>query len=99
MGSILMMNSGPVSWASILGKTVAMSTCEAEVNAAVAAAKDALHLKQLLVDSGHFDPDTPLQIGEDNAACMAQAESGLRHVRNAKHYEIRLRLLQELVVD
>jgi len=99
MGSVLMMNGGPVSWASVLGKTVAMSTCEAEVNAAVAAAKDALHLKQLLVDSGHFDPDTPLQIGEDNAACMAQAESGLRHVRNAKHYEIRLRLLQELVVD
>jgi hypothetical protein len=99
MGSVLMMNGGPVSWSSILGKTVAMSTCEAEVNAAVVAAKDALHLKQLLVDLGHFDPGTPLQIGEDNSACIAQAESGLRHVRNTKHYEIRLRFLEELVVD
>ena len=99
MGSIVMMNGGPVSWSSVLGKTVAMSTCEAEVNAAVVAAKDALHLKQLLVDLGFYIPKTPLQIGEDNSACIAQAESGLRHVRNAKHYEIRLRFLQELVVD
>eukprot|EP00613_Pedinella_sp_CCMP2098_P025822 CAMPEP_0171711892 /NCGR_PEP_ID=MMETSP0991-20121206/16858_1 /TAXON_ID=483369 /ORGANISM="non described non described, Strain CCMP2098" /LENGTH=257 /DNA_ID=CAMNT_0012302305 /DNA_START=203 /DNA_END=974 /DNA_ORIENTATION=+ len=49
MGSILMMNGGPVSRASILVK--------------------------------------------------AQAESGLQHVRNAKHYEIHLRFLQEPVVD
>lgn len=99
MGSVVMMNGGPISWASVLGKTVAMSTCEAEVNAAVVAAKDALHLKQLLVDLGLYNPLTPLQIGEDNSACIAQAESGIRHVRNAKHYEIRLRFLQELVVD
>ena len=99
MGSIVTMNGGPISWPSVLGKTVAMSTCEAEVNAAVVAAKDALHLKQLLVDLGFYNPKTPLQIGEDNSACIAQAESGLRHVRNAKHYEIRLRFLQELVID
>jgi hypothetical protein len=99
MGSVVMMNGGPVSWSSVLGKTVAMSTCEAEVNAAVAAAKDALHLKQLLIDLDVFDPQAPLQIGEDNSACIAQAESGLRHVRNAKHYEVRLRFLQQLVVE
>jgi len=99
MGSIVMMNGGPVTWSSVLGKTVAMSTCEAEVNAAVVAAKDALHLKQLLVDLDLYDPLAPLQIAEDNSACIAQAESGIRHVRNAKHYEIRLRFLQELVVD
>jgi len=74
-----------------------------EVSAAVLATKDALHLKKLLVDLDLSDPLTPLQIGEDNSACIAQAESGIRHVRkhvrNAKHYEIRLRFLQELVVD
>jgi hypothetical protein len=99
MGSVVMMNGGPVCWSSVLGKTVAMSTCEAEVNAAVLATKEALHLKQLLVDLDLSDPLVPLQIGEDNSACIAQAESGIRHVRNAKHYEIRLRFLQELVVD
>ena len=98
MGSVIMMNGGPISWSSVLGKTVAMSTCEAEVNAAVVAAKDALHLKQMLMDLGYADA-APIRIGEDNAACIAQAESGIRHVRKAKHYEVRLRFLQQLVVD
>jgi hypothetical protein len=36
---------------------------------------------------------------EDNTACIAQAGTGLRHVRNANHYEVKLRFLQQLVVD
>ena len=32
MGVVVLMNGGPISWSSILGKTVATSTCEAEVN-------------------------------------------------------------------
>jgi hypothetical protein len=54
-GHVLMMNGGPVSWSStLLGKTIATSTCEeAEVNAAVAAVlKDSIHIKQVLVDMG-----------------------------------------------
>ena len=39
MGGIVLQNGGPISWFSILGKTVALSTCEAEINAAVTAAK------------------------------------------------------------
>merc|ERR1719223_603548 len=93
-----MMNGGPIMWSSVLAKTVAMSTCEAEVSAAVAAAKDALHLSRMLVDLG-YSYGRPLQIAEDNAACIAQAETGLRHVRNARHYAVRLRFLQELVVN
>ena len=42
---------------------------------------------------------SPIQIAEDNSAAIAQAEAGLRHVRNAKHYEVKLRYLQQLVVD
>ena len=43
--------------------------------------------------------DRPLDIAEDNAACIAQANSGIKHVRDAKHYEVRLRFLQQKVVD
>ena len=39
-----------------------------------------------------------MQIAEDNSACVSQAEAGIRHVRNAKHYEVKLRFLQDLVV-
>jgi hypothetical protein len=98
MGSLVMMNGGPISWNSILGKTVATSTCEAEVNAAVVAAKDAVHFSRMLIDLG-YGTTGPLQIAEDNSACIAQAKAGLRHVRNAKHYEVKFRFLQQLVVD
>jgi len=99
MGMIIMLNGGPIAWASTLGKTVCTSTAEAEVSAAVVAAKEAAHVKRMLIDLGLMHESTPLTIAEDNAACIAQCEAGLRHVRNAKHYEVRLRFLQQLVVD
>ena len=34
---------------------------------------------------------------EDNTAAISMAAHGIRHVRNAKHFEVRLRYLQELV--
>ena len=48
---------------------------------------------------GFIKPNVTLAIAEDNAACIAQAESGIRHVRNAKHYSVKLHFLQQLVVD
>ena len=67
MGNVIMLNGGPVSWSSILGKTVATSTCEAEVNAAVVAAKEAVHVRQLLIDLQLMSESTPIQIAEDNS--------------------------------
>ena len=43
--------------------------------------------------------DFPIRIAEDNSAAIAQAEAGLAHIRNAKHYAVRLRFLQQLVLD
>jgi len=97
MGGIVLQNGGPISWFSTLGKTVALSTCEAEINAAVTAAKDAIHLRRLLQDLDLASDDKPIQIAEDNSAAIAQAAVGIRAVRKAKHYEVRLRFLQELV--
>ena len=34
-GIVVMMNGGPISWSSVLGKTICTSTAEAEVTAAV----------------------------------------------------------------
>jgi hypothetical protein len=60
--------------------------------------KDAVHLKRLLIDL-KLAGESPLRIMEDNSACIAQAEAGLKYVRNAKHYEVKLRFLQQRVVD
>ena len=61
--------------------------------------KEAVHFGRMLFDLGLMAADVPIQIAEDNSACIAQAEAGLRHVRNAKHYAVKLRFLQQLVVD
>ena len=98
-GIVILMNGGPIAWSSTMGKTVATSTCEAEIHAAVVAVKDAIHIKQMLKDLKLYPDDRPLAIAEDNSAAIAQANSGIKHVRNAKHYEIRLRFLQQKVVD
>ena len=98
-GYVLVLSGGPVSWGSTLGKTVATSTCEAEISAAVIACREAVHFKGVLVEFGVMSADSPLQIAEDNSAAIAQAQvHGLRHVRNAKHYEVRLAFLQQLVL-
>ena len=53
----------------------------------------------MLADLELMGRETPIQIAEDNSACIAQAKAGLRHVRNAKHYEVKLRFLQQHVYD
>ena len=53
MGTVIMVNGGAISWASIPGKTTATSTCEAEANAAVVVTKDALHIAQPLRGPGY----------------------------------------------
>jgi hypothetical protein len=86
MGKVVTLNNGPIAWFSILGKTIATSTCEAEINAAVVAVKDLMHTKQLLVDLGYLDEDMPLYVAEDNSAAIAQAKSGIAHVKNESKF-------------
>ena len=92
-----MMNGGPIAWSSVLGKTICCSTAEAEVMAAVSAAKEAIHLKLLLGELGVEQKEMVIQ--EDNQACIAQVKGGLRHIRKAKHYSVALRFLQRLVLN
>ena len=61
--------------------------------------KTLFNVQRLLVDLGYAPAGSAVKIAEDNSAAIAQATAGIRQVRNAKHYEIRLRFLQQLVVD
>jgi hypothetical protein len=88
MGTVTMMNGGPIYWSSVLGKTFATSTREAEVNEALYAAKDELHVSRMLADLGYATGNRPMQIPEDNSASIERANYELSHVRNAKHYEL-----------
>ena len=99
MGLVVVMNGGPVAWSSTLGKSVATSTAEAEIYAACAASKEALHVSRLIYDMGYTKELTPLRIAEDNSACIAMGNAGLKNIKKAKHYEVKLRFLQQLILQ
>lgn len=95
-GMIIMMNGGPINWFSKVQKLCALSTAEAEIYAVTDSVKEALHIKLLCEECGIRQVGRPLTIYEDNNACI-QMGHGLRGSKAAKHYEVRLRFLNEHV--
>ena len=60
------------------------------------AVKEAIHIKLLCEETGIREFDKPMAVYEDNAACIALGHS-LKSSKSAKHYQVRLRFLQEHV--
>ena len=46
-GNVILMNCGPIAWSFTIGKTIALSTGEAEIRAAVFAVKGVTHIKKM----------------------------------------------------
>ena len=89
-GRIHLMNGGPVSWSSRLMQTVALSTTEAEYMAMTEAAKDVVHLRQLIGDLVGR-PKGPTVLWCDNQAAMllsktAQFRNRTKHIAVRFHY-------------
>jgi hypothetical protein len=95
-GMVTMMNGGPISWSSRLQKLCAQSSAESEIYAVTDSVKEAIHIKLMCEEAGIRDPGIPLTIWEDNTACIHLGR-GLRGSKSAKHFEVRLRFLNEQV--
>lgn len=93
-GMICFMNGGPVSWSSRLQKLCAQSTAESEIYAVTDCVKEAIHLQLLCEECGVRTIVVPMTVWEDNNACI-QMGHGLRGSKAAKHFEVRLRFLNE----
>ena len=97
-GMVVMMNGGPISWSSRLQKLCAQSSAESEIYAVTDSVKEAIHIKLLCEEAGIRESGKPLVVWEDNTACVHLAH-GLRGSKAAKHFEVRLRFLNEQVQD
>jgi hypothetical protein len=93
-GHVIMMNGGPIVWGSRLQKLCAQSSAESEIYAVTDSVKEALHIKLLCEECGIRAPGIPMTIWEDNNACIHLGHN-LRGSKAAKHFEMRLRLLNE----
>jgi hypothetical protein len=97
-GMIMMMNGGAVCWSSRLQKLCAQSSAESEIYAVTESVKEAIHFKLLCEDSGIRPQNKPMTIWEDNNACIQMGHE-LRGSKSAKHFEVRLRFLNEQIHD
>ena len=79
-GYVFVMNGGTVSWKSSKQDTVSASTTEAEYIAASEAAKEAVWIRNFLIDLGVVQgASNPLDIYCDNNGAIAHAKELRQH--------------------
>ena len=72
----------------------ALNIAESKIYAVTDNVKEALHLRLLCEETGIRPPGVPMTIWEDNNACINLGHN-LRGSQQAKHYQLRLRFLNE----
>jgi hypothetical protein len=89
-GMVFMMNGGPICWKSKQQSTVAVSTCEAELNAATTTAKEAMWLRKLLPELG-VPMSEPVECLGDNLGALQLIKHPVlstksKHIRQSAFY-------------
>ena len=85
----------PISWASKVQKTIALSTVEAEYMAATEAAKQCVWIQSVAKQMG-LPVNHPIQLFEDNQGANALTHNPEHHQRN-KHIDVHERFVSSLV--
>ena len=94
-GFVFHYNQAAVSWGSSKQKSVALSSCEAEIMAASEAAKEALYLRNFLIELG-VATNAPVDLATDNTAARDLSYNPEHHQR-VKHIERRHFFVRECV--
>ena len=95
-GWVFMLNHAAISWGSKKQKSVALSSCEAEIVAASDAAKEAVHLSSLCGEIGLGTSGQPIELFMDNKSAIDVAYNPQHHGR-MKHVDRRHFYVRELV--
>ena len=96
-GWVFVLNQAAVSWGSKKQKSVALSSCEAEIVAASEASKEAVHLRGLAQELGYcIDGATDLHM--DNRSAIDVAYNPEHHTQ-MKHVDRRHFYVRELVEE
>ena len=97
-GWVFMLNHAAISWGSKKQKSVALSSCEAEIVAASDAAKEAVHLSALCNELGIDSGDRPVDLFVDNKSAIDVAYNPQHHGR-MKHVDRRHFYIRELIEE
>jgi hypothetical protein len=94
-GWVAKLNGDAVSWSSKKQRTVALSTCEAELYAEAAAIQEVLWLRGLLKELG-LRCQTGSVVHGDNQSTIAVSKNGVRSDRT-KHVDVKYHFITETV--
>jgi hypothetical protein len=87
-GYVFLMSGAAISFKTKLQASVALSTCEAELVALSEATREAIWLRQLLIEMKQMTNDRPVPLMEDNQAAL-QLVRDQRFSERTKHVAIR----------
>jgi hypothetical protein len=94
-GWVAKLNGDPISWSSKKQRTVALSTCEAELYAEAAAIQEVLWLRGLMKEL-RLHSNTGSVVHGDNQSAIAVSKNGVRSDRT-KHVDIKYHFVTESV--
>lgn len=94
-GWVAKVNGDPISWASKKQRTVAQSTCEAELYAEAAAIQEVLWLRGMLQELGLY-VKTGSVVHGDNQSTIAVSKNGIKASRT-KHVDVKYHFITETV--
>jgi len=97
-GHVLMLNRAAISWASRKLRTVALSSFESEYYSASVCGCEVTVVRRLLEEIG-FPQQEPTKLHEDNMACIYALQCNRGVHGRAKHIDVRVRRLRQLVND
>ena len=95
-GYAFLLNNGAIIFRSMMQKSQALSTAEAEYVALCAASQDAAYLIQMLQELGMGDV-SPVTLLEDNQACMDIAGKDVASPK-LKHIDIRYHFVRTMLL-
>ena len=94
-GWVSKLNGDTLSWSAKKQRTVALSTCEAELYAGTAATQEVLWLRGLLQELGLLVCPRSTVYG-DNQSMIAVSKNGIRSERT-KHIDIKYRFITDMI--
>lgn len=97
-GYLFLLGGTPISWASKLQKTVALSSCEAEYMALTEATKELYYLYSIYNELPLLKPSFNNLIYTDSQSAIELAKNPLYHPRT-KHVAIKYHYIRESLLD
>eukprot|EP00253_Pinus_taeda_P001768 PITA_01768 len=94
---VFTLGSGPITWACKKQSAISLSSAEAEYCCVVEASKEALWLRQILLEFG-FQQQHPTTLWCDNQSAIQLCKDLVQHQRN-KHIEIHMHFIKKLIHD